>query len=82
MLDFDSLLQEVIEQRHAFLTLESLTFRADLGVRKNDDLGHRDDQVSASTRLPASAARMLRSIRRAANSVVALFSDSVLARSA
>ena len=69
MLHLNALLEHIVEQRDALLSFERLALWAELGMRKNDDLRH-DRYVSASTRLPASAPRTLRSMRRAAKSAV------------
>jgi hypothetical protein len=40
VLDHDTLVEQVVEERLAGHALEGLAFGADLGVRKDDDFGH------------------------------------------
>ena len=82
MLDVDVVFQQVVEDGHAGLRLESHAFGTDVRVWEDDDLGHGRQSESASTRRPVSARDTLRSMRRAANSPVAWLSASTAPRSA
>src|SRR5439155_23214250 len=60
MLDLDALLEQVVEQRHAFLALERLAFGAEVGVWKNNDFVHDCQDPSSAHRHACRPARRAR----------------------
>src|SRR5690606_30021258 len=65
VLDLDVVGEQAVADRGAGFGLDDGAIRAQFDVRQDDDLGHRE--ISLTLR-PASADRMLLSMRRAANS--------------